>query len=64
MVESKSLSIAWYQTTVFHAVCFAILIVLGGYVGGLTSIRQALHSLAEMAYDDELDKALANDDEG
>ncbi len=60
MGDSKSLSIAWYQTTVFRAVCFAILIVLGGYIGGLASIRQALHSLAEMAYDDELDKALGD----
>jgi nitrogen fixation/metabolism regulation signal transduction histidine kinase len=60
VADSRSLSLAWYQTTVFRAVCFAMLIILGGYMGGLASIRQALASLAKMAYDEDLDKALSD----
>jgi signal transduction histidine kinase len=60
VAERKGLHLAWYQTTVVRAAALAILIILGGYVSGLNSIRQALHSLAEMAYDEDLDQALGD----
>ncbi|HET9236037.1 MAG TPA: ATP-binding protein [Oligoflexus sp.] len=60
MAERKALHLAWYQTTVVRAAALAILIILGGYVSGLNSIRQALHSLADMAYDEDLDQALGD----
>jgi signal transduction histidine kinase len=60
VAERKGLHLAWYQTTVVRAAAFAILIILGGYLSGLNSIRQALNSLAAMAYDDDLDRALGD----
>lgn len=51
-------TLAWYQTTVFRAALLAMLIVFGGYLGSVMSLRQALQGFASMVNDAELADAL------